>query len=255
MTTLFDVADPTLLLVMIALIFVSSALQTATGFGFAILSAPVGAALLGGPQAITTVLITGTAVDLMILFLRRQPRQPRWDEVGILAVSSVPGLLVGAYLLAVMPTKVLLMIIALAVGLAVGFRIWSRLSGHRHALTVSRCWGVAAGAISGVLATSTTLAGPPTVYYLSHRPYSPATIRDTLVFLNLARLPLSVIALAIGGVFLIFPGVGWLAIAAVAGFFVGSRIFARLDARRYENLVMGLLVTAAATAAVLALVT
>lgn len=71
-----------LLLGLCALIFCSSVLQTTTGFGFAILSAPIGAALLGGPAAVGMVLIAGTVVDLLILSLRRRAPQPRWDEVA-----------------------------------------------------------------------------------------------------------------------------------------------------------------------------
>lgn len=253
--SLFGAPDLQLLVMMAGLMFFSSVLQTATGFGFAILSAPIGAALIGGPEIVTTILITGTAVDLLILLLRREPPGPRWDEVGIIGLSSVPGLLVGAYLLAVLSQQTLLFVIAVAVVLAVGFRIRTTRTGGGKVPIASRRWGIMAGGLAGVLATSTTLAGPPIVYYLQHRPYSPTTTRDTLVMVNLVRLPISVIALLLGAVLVVLPGMGWLVLAALGGFFVGGAVFRRLDAQRYEALVLALLTLAAGTALVLALAT
>jgi len=250
---LLAVPDPGLLMSLCLLMAVSSALQTATGFGFAILSAPLGAVLLDSPAAaVTTVMIVGTAVDLLILFLRRRPPAPRWDEVAVLGISSLPGLAFGAYLLVVLPRQLLMVIIATAVLVAIAFRVAAR-RGNQTAEPASRRWGALAGLLSGALATSTTLGGPPTVYYLTHRPYGPSTVRDTLVALNLVRLPLSVAALAIGGVLVVIPGVGWLVLSALAGFFTGDRIFRALNPARYEVFVLALLCLAALVAVISAL--
>ncbi|WP_299037451.1 sulfite exporter TauE/SafE family protein [uncultured Pseudokineococcus sp.] len=247
---LFAVPDPGLLVALSLLVAVSSALQTATGFGFAILSAPLGAVLLHSPAAaVTTVVIVGTAVDLLVLLLRRRPPAPRWDEVAVLGISSLPGLALGAYLLVVLPQRLLMIVIAAAVLVAIAFRVASRRAGQA-AKPASRRWGAVAGLLSGALATSTTLGGPPTVYYLTHRPHGPATVRDTLVTLNLVRLPLSVTALAIGGVLVLIPGLGWLVLSALAGFFAGDRIFRALDPGRYEVLVLALLCLAALVAVI-----
>lgn len=260
MQELVAVPDAALLTALAAVILVSAALQTATGFGFAILSAPIGAALVGGPEVVTTVLITGTAVDLLILGLRRSRPRPRWDEVGILGLASVPGLAVGAGLLAVLPPRALLVGIAAAVVLAVVLRALALRNASRRedaglaaASPASRRWGWVAGAVSGTLATSTTLAGPPVVLYLGARRHPPTVTRDTLVTLNLVRLPISVAALAVGGVLVVVPGIAWLVLAALAGHGLGAMVFARLDVRRHENLVLGLLVLAAVTATVTAL--
>lgn len=242
------VTEPGLLVSLCLLMAVSSALQTASGFGFAILSAPIGAVLLDSPAAaVTTVIIVGTAVDLLILFLRRRPPVPRWDEVAVLGVSSLPGLALGAYLLVILPQSLLMVIIAAAVLTAIAFRVAARRA-DRAVVPASRKWGAAAGLLSGALATSTTLGGPPTVYYLTHRPYGPPTVRDTLVALNLVRLPLSIAALAIGGVLVVIPGIGWLVLSALLGFAVGDRIFRALNPGRYEVLVLTLLSLAALVA-------
>ncbi|WP_198732307.1 sulfite exporter TauE/SafE family protein [Sanguibacter suaedae] len=245
-TSLFVPADVMLLVVLALLILVSSLLQTVTGFGFAILSAPVGAALVGGPEAVGMVLVTGTAVDVLILTLRRRLPRPRWDEVGIVGVASVPGLALGAYLLATLPPCPLLLLIAATVVVAVAMRWVGLRAGHTR--VVPRRWGVLAGIFSGTLGTATTLGGPPTVLYLAHRPYDPSTVRDTLVTLNLVRLPLSLVALAAGGVLVVIPGIGWLVVAALAGYLMGQRVFARLDTAGFDRVVLLVLLSAALVA-------
>lgn len=245
---MFAVSDPGLLVALCLLMAVSSALQTATGFGFAILSAPIGAVLLdSAAAAVSTILVVGTTIDLLVLFLRRRPPAPRWDEVGILGISSLPGLALGAYLLVVLPQPLLMVIIAVAVMTVIGLRLAARRVG-RSPVVASRRWGAAAGLLSGALATSTTLAGPPTVYYLTHRPYGPSTVRDTLVTLNLVRLPLSVVALAVGGVLVLIPGIAWLILSALLGFAVGDRAFRAMNPGRYEAYVLAVLALAAMVA-------
>jgi uncharacterized membrane protein YfcA len=246
LSPLFVSSDLRLLLALALLIMVSSVLQTVTGFGFAILSAPIGAALVGGPGAVGMVIIAGTAVDILILTLRRRRPRPRWDEVGILGVSSLPGLALGAYLLMVLPQRLLLVLIAATVVVAVALR-WSGLRAKKDG-TVSRRWGLLAGVLSGTLGTATTLGGPPTVLYLAHRPYDPSTVRDTMVTLNLVRLPLSLLALAAGDVLVVIPGIGWLVVAALAGYLIGQRLFARLDTTAFDKVVLILLLAAALTA-------
>lgn len=249
MPLLFGVSDPGLLAAMFVVMFASAVLQTTTGFGFAILSAPIAATLIGGPAAVSTIIITGTAVDMLILVAGRHERlHPDMREVVVLGISSIPGLLLGAWLLATLPTRGLLLLVAAAVVLAVGYRLWARRQLGTGAPPLPRKWGVAAGFVSGALGTSTTLAGPPTVYYLTGRMNVPGRIRDTLVTLNLVRLPLSVIALLAAGAFEVIAGVGWLVLAVMAGFTVGTVLYRRLNPQRYETLVLGALVLAAITA-------
>ncbi len=82
-----------------AVLVLSAALQTATGFGFAILSAPVLAALLGPELAVSTIVATGVVVDVLVLAADGRRPQPRVSDVLSLGAWSLPGLLAGALLL------------------------------------------------------------------------------------------------------------------------------------------------------------
>lgn len=242
--------DQSMLLVLLcALIFTSALIQSVSGFGFALFSAPVLTAVLGGPLAISTILITGTACDLAILGVRRRLPRPDAGEVLRLAAWSAPGMACGAWLLSALAPRWLQAFVALTVILAVVLRLSSARIGTA---TVRPSWGALAGFTSGVLSTSTSLGGPPSVMYLTHRDLSPHVMRDTLVTLSLARLPLGVAALVLAGVWDVHPDWLLLLAAALGGQAAGTHVFHRYAAARYETIVMLLLVTSGLTALAMA---
>ncbi|MFD2797408.1 sulfite exporter TauE/SafE family protein [Promicromonospora vindobonensis] len=230
-----------LLSALFGLIFVSAVLQSLSGFGFALLSAPVLAATVGGAEAVSTIIITGTVCDVAILAMRRSVPRPVGREVSALAGWSVPGMLVGAWLLGALPATGLQIFVACVVLGAVVLRLRSRERG----VVVRPAWAVPAGILSGALSTSTSLGGPPSVYYLVHRDLAPHAMRDTLVTVSLVRLPLSIAALVLAGTWETYEH--WLPLvgAALLGQLVGARAFHAFGSARYERVVLGLLVTSA----------
>ena len=230
-----------LLAALFGLIFVSAVLQSLSGFGFALLSAPVLAATIGGAEAVSTIIITGTVCDVAILAMRRSVPRPVAREVWALAGWSVPGMLVGAWLLAALPATGLQVFVACVVIGAVVLRLRSRERG----VVVRPAWAVPAGLLSGALSTSTSLGGPPSVYYLVHRDLMPQAMRDTLVTVSLVRLPLSVGALVLAGTWETYEH--WLPLvgAALLGQLAGAQAFHAFGSARYEHVVLGLLVVSA----------
>jgi uncharacterized membrane protein YfcA len=252
---------PTELTVVIAAVIgVSAVLQTSTGFGFAILSAPLLTAVVGGPMAVTTITITGATVDAVILGGRRTLPRPDWRIVSVLALWSTPGMVLGALALARLPQSGLQLLVAAAVLLAVVYRAHSarRDPGRSPRATRDRRRGwhaPVAGLTSGALGTSTTLAGPPVVMYVTRQIADPLTTRDTLVALSLVRLPLAILVLSRAGTWAP-PASGPFVIlaAGVVGCVVGQGLHARLDHRSYQRATLGLLAVAAATATIAAVI-
>jgi uncharacterized membrane protein YfcA len=236
-----DLDGGILLGALFALIFVSAILQSLSGFGFALLSAPLLAATIGGAEAVSTIIITGTVCDVAILAMRRSMPRPVGREVWALAGWSVPGMLAGAWLLAWLPASGLQIFVACVVIGAVVLRLRSRERG----VVVRPVWAVPAGLLSGALSTSTSLGGPPSVYYLVHRDLPPHAMRDTLVTVSLVRLPLSVASLVIAGTWQTYEH--WLPLvgAALLGQLVGARAFHAFGSSRYERVVLCLLVVSA----------
>lgn len=248
---------------MAAVLVVSAVLQTTTGFGFALLSAPVLAAVLSPQEAVSTIVTTGVVVDVLVLTGHGRRPAPCGRDVLRLGAWSLPGLALGALLLRWLPAAALQLLAAGAVLFAVWMRARAVSSRPRNRLErpgaapvdAGERWyhSAAAGFTSGTLHTSTTLSGPPLVLYLTRRARAPRATRDTLIGLSLLRLPITVALLLLAGAWVAPPSVPLLWLAVALGYVIGRWLFTRMDVARYERAVLTVLVIAALSAVASAL--
>jgi uncharacterized membrane protein YfcA len=243
-------------------VFLGAALQSAAGFGFALVSAPILFALLGPRQAVSAGALVG--IELSVLTLATERRMPRvlHGEAFALVAWSVPGLAVGAIALRELPDRVLSVLVALAVLGALGLRLRGRAAGHgepapsagepkRDAIARPRRWSsAAAGLSSGALSSATSLSGPPLVLHLVARGLSPDQMRDTLAAVFVALAVLTTAALLIAGTFEIPSGLVALLGAGLAGQVAGRRAVAWLSGGRHEDAVLFVLAATAVVALV-----
>lgn len=230
-------------------LFFSAALQASTGFGYALLSAPLLAVSVGPQLAVSTIIATGVVVDLLILLSERRRPVPRGADVAALTVWSLPGLALGALVLAVVPRSGLQVLVAGAVLVGVGLRARQMRSRPPGSEVPERRWlRPAVALLSGTLSTATTLGAPPVVLYLLRRRRLPQETRDTLVALSLLRLPPSLLALVMADALRVPAKLPLLWLVVAGGYVCGRQVFARLDARRYERLVLSTLVVSATAA-------
>ena len=229
-----------------AAVFLGASLQSATGFGFALVAAPVLFAVFGPQEAVTAGVLLGVAINLLTLATEgRMPRVLR-SEVLALVAWSLPGLALGALALRELPERLLSALVALGVLGGLALRLRARRA--RSAGTPARAhrWSAPlAGVSSGALSTSTALSGPPIVLHLLARGVTSEQMRDTLAAVFVALALLSVPALLISGTFDVPGAIVALLGAGLAGQFVGRRLFARLAGRGHENVVLVVLAVAA----------
>jgi protein ImuB len=106
----------------------AACLQSAAGFGFALVLAPALFALLEPRRAVAVMLVLGLALNLLVL-LDRSPRAAvRWRALAPLLVAAAPGLALGALVLALAPRAALQLGVGAAVlaAVAVQLRGWAR---------------------------------------------------------------------------------------------------------------------------------
>jgi uncharacterized membrane protein YfcA len=234
-----------------AAVFLGASLQSATGFGFALVAAPVLFAAFGPQEAVTAGVLLGVALNVLTLGTeRRVPRVLRGDLVTLLA-WSVPGIALGAIALRELPERALSLLVAVAVLAALAVRLWGRRARAASPVAPASAprWSApVAGLTSGALSTSTSLSGPPLVFHLLARGAAPAEMRDTLAALFVALALLSVPALAATGTFAVGTAIGVLLAAGLAGHLLGRRVFARLAGDRYEIVILAVLALAALVA-------
>ncbi len=228
--------------------FTGAALQSAIGFGFALVVGPALFGLLEPNEALTTLIILGTAVNLLVLFGERRPRRVRSEQVLSALMWSVPGLAAGALILSAASKPALQIAVGVAVVVAVAVQVRVRAAPHRHLRGPEPAWAApAVGLSTGVLGTTTGTSGPPLVLWFQRLEFSPAEFRDSLA---VAFLGLNV--LAIGALIAFGGGVAAPAALAIAGLialtfageYAGRQLFSRLDPRGFR--IAGLVVVVGA---------
>lgn len=238
---------PAMLLAAVATL-VGATLQSATGFGLALVLGPALFAVLDPAEALTTLLILGAFLNLLMLFTERRSRHVRWAELTPLLAAAAPGLVVGALVVDSVSKPALQVAVGVAVILAALFQARQRYAPAAAGAASGRGWGAgAAGLSAGTLTTTTSTNGPPLVLWFQRLGTSPEELRDSIAAALLPLNLLGTLALALlaGQEQAFDPGaVGLLVAFTIAGQVAGRRLFERLDVERFRTIGLVLIVLA-----------
>lgn len=232
---------------------VGAALQSAIGFGFALVAAPLLFAATSPPEAVGLMILLGLEVNLLTLLAERRRPQPVWGDVAGVVIWSIPGALAGVAVLRALDDVALQLLVT--AGVLVTLVVNLRAAHRRPAAEAPHAppgWArPAAGLASGALSTATSTGGPPLVLLLTGRGLRPSCVRDTLTACFVGLVPVAVLALVVTGTSDAVPaaaGVAALVPLTALGHVAGRPVFARLAAgRAYERVLTSvLLVTVAA---------
>ena len=219
-----------------AAVLAGAVLQSATGFGFALVTAPVAFAVFGPGEALTLLALLATLLSALILLTERRTLDIRRRDAVLLAAWGIPGLAVGIVVLRAVDKPVLQVAVGVAVIAAVGLELRSRSA----EASAPRPWPVApVGIAAGALATTVGVNGPPMVVYLLRTGADQHQMRDTLAAAFLLYTPLVLLALLAGGQL----GFGDLNPAEVVALLavvlvgrpLGRAVFLRLDAATFRS--------------------
>lgn len=217
--------------------------QSATGFGFALIAAPALAATLGPREAVPTIAVLSLAVNLLTLLGEGRAPAVERHTAAVLTAASVPGMAIGALILATAPEDALrLVVAAVVVGTVIAY---VRLRDDGPA----RSSATGAGFVSGVLATTAGINGPPLVVHLRRIGLGTAQTRDTLAAFFLVSALLTIAAVTVAGALELPNGVLVLLAGAAGGQLAGRLAFRQLEAHR-EAATLGVLALSAAAAVV-----
>jgi uncharacterized membrane protein YfcA len=220
--------------------------QSATGFGFALVLSPALFAVMEPVEAVTALLVLGLALNLLVLFEGGRAEHVDWRALVPMLLAALPGLVLGAVALTTLSKEVLQVAVGVAVILAAAWQ----LSAPRPRLSPAAAW--AAGFASGALTTSISVSGPPLVLWLTARGVRPEEFRASLAASFLAlNLAGGVILLAVeGGGAFDAGAVAVLFALVVAGYALGALAFRRLDSERFFNFVLVLVALTGAASVV-----
>lgn len=211
-------------------IFAAACLQGSIGFGMGMLAAPF-IALIDATLLPVLVIVLAIVVTLIVVVMDRASLDLR--GAGWALAGRVPGSVVGAGLLTVMTTTVLSWAVAAVVllGVIVSLRGW-----HPR---VTRTTQAFAGALSGIMGTTTSVGGAPMaiVWQASEGP----RLRGTMSAFFLIGSSLSLVALFLWGVVPAHALVtaAWMAPFAVAGVVLSRFVNRFLNRRRTRAIALG----------------
>jgi uncharacterized membrane protein YfcA len=215
-----------------AAVAAGAALQSATGFGFSIVAAPLVFAVVEPEEAVGLLIGLSSLVNVLTLASERRRPRPVLRECAVLLASALPGAVAGVAVLRALDPVALQIAVTAGVVATLAAR---RLAAGRPA----PAWaGPVAGVAAGALTTSTTTAGPPLIVYLLGRRLEPARMRDTIPVCFLGLNLVGAIALWVTDTRGAVPDAGLVAVlvpVVAAGHLAGRPLFAALvRSGRYE---------------------
>jgi len=218
--------------------------QTALGFGMAVIAAPI--IVIIAPEWVP-VPLTAVALLLSILNTVNQRNHLEWRELIIPFITRIPGTLLGAWLLLQLDNTALQLFVSLCVLIAV------YISWFGKQFEYSRKRLGTAAFFSGVMGTTTSIGGPPMALVMQHG--QPATVRANLSLYFAYSCTISLISYSAIGK--INSEILWISVSfipvCIIGFVTGIRARAFVDAGRFRPLLLVLCGTSGCFALVAAL--
>jgi uncharacterized membrane protein YfcA len=234
-------------------IFAGAAVQAATGFGFALLAAPLAFAALDAHEAIGLLLLLGIEIGILTLATEGRRPQPMLRRSAIVLVWALPAAVAGVAVLRALDAVTLQ--IAVSIGVAATLVVRHRAPAQPRGAE-PRWAAPVTGLSAGALVTSTNTSGPPLLLYLLGRGDEPMTVRDTLTVCQLGLSVIGAIAILATGTSDAVPR-GWLVALFVPlvllAHLAGRPLFAHLaETGRFEPVLNATLVLAVVTGLVTA---
>jgi uncharacterized protein len=236
-------------------VFAGAAIQAATGFGFALLAAPLAFAALDSHEAIGLLLLLGSEIGILTLATEGRRPVPMVRRCVIVLAWAVPAAVAGVAVLRALDAVALQ--IAVSIGVAATL-LTRRLTAHRPVKPESRWAAPVTGLAGGALVTSTNTSGPPLLLYFVGRGDEPDRVRDSLTVCQLGLSVIGALALVVTGTSGAVPDAGLVAafvpLVALAHL-AGRPLFAHLArSGSYEPVLNATLVVAVAAGLVTAVI-
>ena len=178
--------------------FVAAAFNGALGFGFSSVTVPVALNFLPSRTLSPALVLLEVPLNLLSLLLNRGAVRRSWVHARALAAGMIPGLVVGAAILAganalALKLGTYLVLLPLVLLQFSGPR-W-RLASHRWAI------GAPAGFAVGLLYSTTTISGPPLSLLLGSQHLDPQEFRASMALLRVIESVSTLVLFALLGLF------------------------------------------------------
>ncbi|MBI4337940.1 MAG: sulfite exporter TauE/SafE family protein [Chloroflexi bacterium] len=229
-----------------AIVLAAGVLQGAMGFGFALVAAPL-LSIVIEPQMVVPVLFVQTFVTMGLILLHAR-RHLRVRRMWLLTLAGMVGVPAGTVVLVILNASLLRLLIGSTVTLTAVAMMFGFKKTLRHELVAS----VPVGFVSGALGASTSLSGPPVVFFYTNQDVDPREFRANVVayflMLALAMLPSFIIAGLLNSETVLFSA--QLLPAALVGVLGGIALNRWIQGTLFRHITLTLMVVAGIAAIV-----
>ncbi len=213
-----------------------------TGFGTALTAVPVWIQVMPPAFAGAVGAAAGVTGQLQTLHLIRHAID--WRRVAPFVVAGLAGVPVGTWLLPVVDPRPFKLGVGLVLVVYCGFGLVAqRLAATRIGDAGGRWADAAVGFGGGIMSGVAGLAGPLPIMWATFKPWSRDEKRALFQVFNFTILAATLLSSAVAG---LLPAVFWKAVAITVpatfvGVQVGGWVYRRLDDRRFDRLVLSIL--------------
>ncbi len=228
-----------LLVILAALIlFLSTLIRSALGFGNALLAMPLLVLLIGVKTAVPLVALSGLMIALIMLL--REWKNLAFSDTLILLISSLAGLPLGIWMLSALPEPTVRLILGWVL---IGFGAYN-LIGIQLPVIDRPVLAVPFGFLAGILGGAYNANGPPIVIYGVMRGWSKETFRASLQGFFFVSGVIIAAGHGLGGLwtgqvwrllFFSLPGVA-------AAVFLGERLTKKITQQKFNQVIYGFLI-------------
>lgn len=169
--------DYFVLLVASGILFAATFFSTVTGFGFALIAAPVLTLVMGPKETVVFVIVAGVIVRVIMMW--RSWGEFEWRTVLVTTTGNLLGVIPGAYLLKVADAnylKILLGVSLLAVTTLMELNFVPQVKNQ----TAGR---ISAGFLSGFFSATTSISGPPIALYFLSENMEKVLLRANMIWI------------------------------------------------------------------------
>lgn len=230
-----------LVVLFVAVMFVSCLLQGILGYGSALVAVPLALIFLPKETVVSSMFAVGLSLNGFLSVRIKEPISHR--PVIILFFASLLGMPVGLWILTAIPVNAMKVFVGSLVVLFTILLQWGRFKLPQNAFLT----GIA-GFFSGLLNTSTSMSGPPVFILLAGQGLPKDQFRRTLVSFFFVSGLVAALMLALSGVMTlqrVSYGVVAIPFVFLAGY-VGDRLSTRLPERPFRVLALAVLFLAGA---------
>ena len=213
-------------------VFFAAIIRGATGFGFALVLAPVMLLLLEPKSVVVIILLLGLLSSVVVV--GASLRSIRWRWIAPMLAGILLGIPLGIWTISVISESALkimigAVVVAFAIPLALGFT---------YPFRRERPLAGAVGVTTGFLAASTSIGGPPMVLFMHNQGWDKEEIHPSLAACFVVMSVGALVGLLIPGLVdasMALTAVS-LAPALLIGTAVGIAFFRRINARLFRRL-------------------